>query len=381
MSNGIARVALFCVAVLMLAWPGQASGPQAQVTAPGRGGDNEGAAGISLAADYVGAIRLLVTADSRAAVQRMVAVEEARWDPERPDRVRKLDRTKEGIIRRLADDDRESLVPVMALFHDLAVEYRVRGDFVLGGSASRLAVGIARLYIDESGSSQVAKGSACRLISSLASRYMMDRALTSAQELLDTALELDPTCAPALLGLGAMTEVLGRYELSVAYFGRLHSSDPDNAEAALRLGVNLHRIGRRERAAEALKASLAATPPEWVEVVATEELARVLEDDDRADEAIDLLREFVSRYSRYRGPVIELARLLEGVGRRREAAAVLARLDLVLPDGAMSPRFRYSLWPLRDADAVRADLDGAMTQRLAALDGALDHLQVELGLV
>ncbi len=379
MHGGFARMVLSGAALLAATWPAQASGPQAQVTAAARGGD--GAAGVSLAADYVGALRLMVTADARAAVERMVAVEEARWDPERPDRVRKLERTKAGIVRRLADDDRESLVPVMVLFHDLALEYRVRGDFVLGGSASRLAVGVAKLYMDETGASETARGTACQLLSSLASRHMRDRALTSAQELLDAALQLEPTCEPALLGLGALTELLGRYELAVAYFGRLHSSHPDNAEAALRLGVNLRRLGRGERAAEALRVSLEAAPPEWVEVVATEELARVLAAGRNPGQAVDLLRSFVDRRPRQRGPAIQLARLLEGLGRRREAASVLDRLDLVLPDGGMSPRFRYSLWPLRDVESLRADLGRAADRRLAALARSLDHIQAEMGLV
>ena len=194
---------------------------------------------------------------------------------------------------------------------------------------------------------------------------------TDARRQFERALREDAHCVSALLGLGTTYELLGMYPMAVAQFGAARLAAPNEHEAALRLGVNLARVGRVDNALEALRSCLADEAPKWIAVVASQEIGTVLVDAGRLGEAQRYLEEAVERFPEQASLVIELAHVLDLRKLPREARRALYRLEDIAPGGTTSPRMRYSAWPSGGVLAGRTEFEQAVAARLVALKTAL----------
>lgn len=99
------------------------------------------------------------------------------------------------------------------------------------------------------------------------------------------ALQFNPANEAALLGLATAREQLGRYRNALQLLERLAETGSDRAEGHLRLAINLDRLGRRSEAEELLAGLIEKPGPDWVLIVAYQQLARIRMDQERLGSA------------------------------------------------------------------------------------------------
>ena len=358
--------------------PGESLSPRSGPTAqnPDQSLAQEAAELKTIRLVYANALRVLATGSRDDAIAAIVLLERRQAGKVASPDLRRLEAAESSLARKLSELDSESLVPVMLVHHDLVEEYRRLGEFVLSDASGQRAATLAELYSAGSGDAQ-ARSLAGGLVASLAGQAQKEGLFDGTRTLFDRALTLDPGCEPALIGLGALFEVHGRYELAVASLGQLRTAHPENWHGVLRLGVNLVRIGRHEHGIPALRSCLDKPAPEWVAVLASEELARALLAEDKPDEAAAVLTQAANRFPNQAGLLVELALALERRHRPFEARRVLARLEELPIAPELSPRLRYCKWPNEEIAAARERLAQAATSRLPALAGVLERLEPE----
>jgi len=135
------------------------------------------------------------------------------------------------------------------------------------------------------------------------------------------------------------------------------------------------RIGRHGPGIAALRSCLDEAAPEWVAVIASEELARVLLAQGKLDEAAAVLTQAAERFPNQAGLLVELALVLDRRHASFEVRRVFARLEDLPVALDPSPRLRYSQRPHEEIEAAREQLAQASTSRLTALAGALERLE------
>lgn len=319
---------------------------------------------------YIEALRQLAQGDRKAAAETAASTEaEVRNRDGSPD-TKLLTNQSRYIAERLESADTNSLAALMLLNHDLAFEHMRRGNFRLAEHARAMAEAAARMWVG-SNRSPAARRVACEMFTSFGASALQRGLTTEARRQFERALREDPRCVSALLGLGTTYELLGMYPMAVAQFGAARLAAPEDGEAALRLGVNLARVGRVDDALEALRSCLADEAPEWIAVVAAQEIGTVLVGSGRLAEAQRHLETVVERFPEQASLVIELAHVLDQRRRPREARKVLYRLDDIVPGGTTSPRMRYSAWPSEGVLAGRTEFEEAVAVRMPALTAAL----------
>lgn len=78
------------------------------------------------------------------------------------------------------------------------------------------------------------------------------------------ALEIEPSFADALNGLGTLLVQSGRAADAVPMFERALQSDPHLHEARLNLGIAYQQSGQRQKAADTYRQLLVTVPPSAV---------------------------------------------------------------------------------------------------------------------
>jgi Tfp pilus assembly protein PilF len=266
----------------------------------------------------------------------------------------------------LGKTDPEVLLPLSLLHAELYRSLRVRKELYLGESARRTSADLAAAYAERGGSETVA----AQALLSLAADLLASGVQAASRSLLDRALALDGRNEAVGLFLAASAERAGDSARVVKVLERLVQAHPGSAEARLRLGINLERIGRTAEAREALQRLASESVPDWVKTVAFQELARLQLRDGRQDRAVALLRQAVSRLPDQTQLAVQLAYLLERQGSPAAAREILARIQPHAQEGG-SPRHRYGQWPTAALDEVRRSLTQQSFLRLAALARAL----------
>jgi Flp pilus assembly protein TadD len=193
----------------------------------------------------------------------------------------------------------------------------------------------------------------------------------SAERLLRRAVLVDPSSPPALASLAAMAERTGRYQDAVNLLERLTRTQPGNAPARVRLGVNLRRRGLDSQAEEQLRLCIGGDSPTWVRTVAYQELAQPLLDREKWKEATVLLREATAASPDDPALALALAVALERSHQAGEGSAIIYRLASTARPEVESSRFRYSQMPQAELDAARNALAGVFAPAQAALARAL----------
>ncbi len=262
----------------------------------------------------------------------------------------------------LAGLDLESLVPLMCLHERLFRFYYARESYLLATHSRRMALGLARLYAERGGAD--ANRTAALVLVSLAGLRQEIGARIDALAVFQSALEMDPRQPEALLGLAALHESLAHYDTTVELLQRVDRAGPLSPAAGIRLAINLRRVGSTRQAEKRLR-ELVDTQPEWISQLAYQELARLLDDSQRAAEALSLLVEARQRYPDSQGLTIQQAALLDKLGKPLAGQRVLATVDALAGDRGESPRLRYAELPAEEIEAARRRLAGAAADRLA----------------
>ncbi len=269
--------------------------------------------------------------------------------------------------QRLGKGDPEVLLPLALLHAELYRSLRERKELYLAESARRTSAELAAAYAEHGGSESVA----AQALLSLAADLLASGVQSASRSMLDRALALDGRNEAVGLFLAASAERDGDYPRAVEVLDRLVQAHPGSAEARLRLGVNLDRVGKAAQARETLQRLISEPVPEWVKTVAFQEMVRLQLQDGRQDRAVALLRQAVARLPGQTQLAVQLAYLLERQGSASAAREVLAGVKPrpVATDG--SPRHRYGQWPTAALDEVRRSLTQQSLLRLAALARAL----------
>jgi len=259
-----------------------------------------------------------------------------------------------------------SVMAIALLHRDMHSWYLARRETLLAQHSWRMAAMVARVAPTIDGWEQSGEFSECMLLD-LASRLARSGQRHSARQLLETTVEMVPGSAPALLGLGALSERTGFPEEAVEELKKLYKRHPGNLEGRLRLAVNRARIGD-DKAAENLLRGLVDPPsPLWIRTVAYQELGGLLIEKGRVDEAERQLREGVAQIPGNQRLRILLAHSLDAARQPKEAGSVIEQLEMHGSQQNTSPRYRYSEWPDLDDDRVRLTLEHARTVGLEAL--------------
>ena len=243
-------------------------------------------------------------------VSRLAGVEAGiyRQAPESAESLREVELET---AQRLGKDDVEALLPLAVLHAELYRSLRERKELYLAESARRTSADLAEAYAKRGGSGDVA----AQALLSLAADLLSSGVKSASRSLLDQALALDGRNEAVGLFLAASHERDGDYPRAVEVLQRVVQAHPGSAEARLRLGVNLDRVGRTAEAREVLQRLTVESVPEWVRTVAWQELVRLHLRADRRSDAIALLRQAASRLPRQPQLAVQLAYLLDRQGR------------------------------------------------------------------
>lgn len=282
------------------------------------------------------------------------------------------------------------LLPLILLHEDLYRRYRQQDQPALAAHTRRVAEALVELYVQRGEGRASSRGRsrlAAAALVSLAGEALEYRNSQEAMRLLARALEHEPDSAAALLILAVRYELMGEYSEAVSLLRRLVEQTPTDrsvaAEGHLRLGVNLARVGSKRAAEQRLQECLAPDRPRWVRAVAYQELAVLLADQGRLEEAAKWLEKALDRLPGQQRIAIQLAALYESLGRPTEARAVLARLERKIRRGVGrdrdSPRLRYSQWPEEAIEASRQRLQRAAAAQMPALAEALKRFTARGG--
>ncbi len=212
---------------------------------------------------------------------------------------------------------------------------------------------------------------AAQALLSLAADLLASGVQSASRSMLDRALALDGRNEAVGLFLAASAERDGDYPRAVDVLERLVQAHPESAEARLRLGINLDRVGKTAQAREILQRLTSESVPEWVKTVAFQELVRIQLREGWQDRAVALLRQAVARLPNQTQLAVQLAYLLERQGSVSAAREILAGVKPRPQAADGSPRHRYGQWPTAALDEVRRSLTQQSILRLAALARAL----------
>ncbi|MEZ5331974.1 MAG: tetratricopeptide repeat protein [Thermoanaerobaculia bacterium] len=315
--------------------------------------------------------------DSETALTRLAELERRLVGPDfAPADIEALWKAKLGVLRDLMGEVGEDvLVPIMLLHHDAYLEYRLLDLPILAQHSRVMAEELAAFYADKRQDQASARGVAASLLTSLGGHLQQGWSWKHSAELFSRATEIYARSDAAHLGLGALYERRAELPEAVEHFREAVSINSDNQEARLRLGVCLKREGDSAGARTELSRLVDSGAPDWIDVIASEELAALTADGGGDPEA--LLEAARRRHPDSSRLAIQLARWLDSQGRGPEAEGLLE--DAFLRDGSESesPRYRYNRWSTTELETVRQELREAAAGRQPLLASAVEGLSVQ----
>ncbi len=265
----------------------------------------------------------------------------------------------------LAAQDPEALMPIALMHRVLYRSYVARGEGALASHARNMAIICAK----QLGRANPGGGFAEGLMVNLASDLAQSGSSSAARELLERALEFNPTFLPAMLSVGFSFEQASEFLEASWVYQDLVDAHPDFEEGQLRLAVNLIRTGRERAGQKLLRHLLQAGSPAWIEAVAAQELVRSLALQGRLDEAEQSVRTVLEQMPDDQRLWILLAALLEQSGRFSDAVAILQ--DLPPSIRGVAPRARYAEWPALGSSASQPHLATLAADAVPALQTVL----------
>jgi tetratricopeptide (TPR) repeat protein len=256
----------------------------------------------------------------------------------------------------LANGDSTPLATLVWLHEELYREYHQRQEYLLAVHSRSQVLRLGQIYVQRTRDSRVAARTLAAALVSMAGYLQEVGSNLSAAQTYEQALELDRTYPPALLGLAVLREAYGEYDEAVKLLRRLVREEAGHSEGRLRLGVNLRRSGDSRPADEILRSCLSEDNPEWVRTVAFQELAELAVAEGRPAEAVEVLRQGLAELPGEPRLAIQLAAVLDRLGRSAQASAVLEEIEAFGASQRPSARFRYGQWPRDNLLAARRSL-------------------------
>ena len=205
----------------------------------------------------------------------------------------------------------------------------------------------------------------------LASDLVQGSALMSARALLERTLALSPGNPAALLALGSVHERSAQYHEAVQVLRRLVRSAPGHAEGRLRLAVNLRRLGEEREARRLLEELTRGQSPPWIAALSFQELASLLESEGELERALNVLEDGTARHPSNQRLHIQLAHVLDQLGRPWDANRVLEELDRRRSQEGDTPRVLYGQWPSLGAEVSQTWVSRVARELLPGLRRAL----------
>jgi tetratricopeptide (TPR) repeat protein len=272
-------------------------------------------------------------------------------------------------------------VPIAVLHHEAyrrLLERRTRGEAMAMVHTRTMARDLVILYHQQSGS-QGAGLVASRLLTSLGGLLLQSAQQLPAGEMFQQAAELDGQNTAALIGLASIYEKNAQPETAVKHLRRALEVEPVNAEAKLRLAMNLKRLDQVQEAGKLLEELMAAADPSWVTPLAFQEMARLNSDKGRSAEAEKVLRKGIERYPNDMRLKIQLAAVLDRRGSAGEATAIVEKLLESHPSEEASSRYLYNTVRPEAFEPARSFLAENSRSRLPVLAQALNAPPVASG--
>ena len=261
-----------------------------------------------------------------------------------PKKVNRFLQRQVNVALRIAAVDPEALAALVALHEAQYRHYHAGKRFLLSTHCRNLLALIQRIYLDKlEGREAKAQGArtAALAMTSLGDYMLETGARLSAQKAFERALEHDEAQPAALLGVAGLDEVYGAYREAVDNLERLVEVLPGHGEGKLRLGVNLRRLGKVEEAERWLRRGMEEGVSDWIAILSYQELAELEYGTGRGLEAVELLREARERFPANQRLHIQLAALLDRLGRPAEARQALDQLNPQSGRDQDTPRLRY----------------------------------------
>ncbi len=331
-------------------------------------------------AAYRKALTLLAGDDREGARTAVMAMEASVLGGERPASSEDLMEVELDVAGDLARSDSGILIPLLTL-HQVIYRDAVRKQSYLVSTHDReLVFRLIALYAQRNPSPE-GRREAGRFLYGLAAEMTESAPPSLRARLFQQILALDGTDATALLCLAVDAERQGRYAEAVGHLERLNKLHPGHAEARLRLGVNLARIGKVKDARRVLaEVSGLSTAEPWHVAVAAQEQTRVLiaaGDLAGAEAAIqDGLKRLPDddKLALQLGLIRDLRKDPRGA---RDAVARIGKTEARLPRNRGSAgsggvaRNRYNSMPFEALDRAWSDLQKSALDHLPALAAAL----------
>jgi tetratricopeptide (TPR) repeat protein len=144
--------------------------------------------------------------------------------------------------------------------------------------------------------------------------------------------------------LAASREQLGSYREAAEALKKLVEAYPSHREGRLRWAVNLERLGRTDEALDLYRALENDGSRDWVELVATQQIAAIFTEQDLLDQAASNLTRAIDRWPSKPALRIQLAWVLDESGRLDTAGEMIEELLTSSGSASESARYRYNHW-------------------------------------
>lgn len=277
-----------------------------------------------------------------------------------------------AIAKELSRGSADALIPILTLHQVLYRDATRQQLFLLSTHSRELVFQLVGLYVESERSPEVRKRAA-GFLTALAAEMIWTAPPTLRARLFQRILELDETEETALLCLGVDAERQGRYAEAVAALERLVRAHPGNAEARLRLAVNLARLGKVQDARKLLgeiSGGKSGTVEPWQLAIAWQEIGRLLIGSGDLEQAETLLREGHERLPGDEKITLQLALVRDLRKDPRGARDMVSGLGKK-PESQPSPRHRYNRLPLERLDRAWGDLQKSALDHIPTLAAAL----------
>ena len=274
------------------------------------------------------------------------------------------------VAEELAQVEVSLLLPLIALHEASHLEYRLHILETNPYHARATLYRQIQLY-SERLSTDSERQIASDLFVSLAGYFLEGSPGPGVAGLYSQALQFDPDNAAALLGLATLREQAGRYRNALSLLERLVETGNASAEARLRLGMNLNRLGKQGEAEVILESLLSEQTPDWISSLAFQGLARIRLDQGRLESARDLLARGLARHPDDPGLDVGLTWVEDRFGSRSELPFVVAPPNQTREAAISSARYLYARPEYPYIEETRKQLRDLANQYLAQLGRAL----------
>lgn len=293
-------------------------------------------------------------------------------------------KAEQEVIHQVGQADIEVLVPIAVLHHEAYRRLLARGGrghALAMGHTRNMAKDLALLYQDQAGAEGAALV-ASRLLTSLGGLLLQSAQQLPAAAMFQKAIELDGHNVPALLALSTVYEKNAQADSAIKLLRQALTAEPANAEARLRLALNLKRLDQTAESQKLLEGLTAEKEATWVTPLAYQELARLAGDRGKSSEEEKVLRQAIERFPDDLRLRIQLAAVLDRRGAPGEATALVekaleASSDTGAKTGAKTggevsnARYLYNAVRADEFASTRAYLDENAKSRLQMLAQAL----------